>query len=181
MKPFATHNWKKPKPTSSGTPQRPQASTKEEHATLEISAGGVVFRRRNNRSDFFFIKHGEGEDGKWTLPKGHQERGESLVETAIREIREETGLTDLRYLAPLGKTSFRFRAEGKLIEKHVYFFLFQAAPDAKEHLTGEEAIWEAIWVPMEKVLETCGYKNLERLLNKAMRIIRALDMRASGL
>lgn len=148
---------------------------------MEISAGGVIFRRRNQRSEFLFIQHGEHEDveqGKWTLPKGHQELGEALVETAIREIREETGLTGLRYLAPLGKTSYRFRVEGKLIEKHVYFFLFQAPADAKEQLTGEEAIWKAVWVPAKDVLATSGYKNLDRLLKKAMRIIRALDMRS---
>ncbi len=98
------------------------------------------------------------------------------METAVREIQEEAGLTDLRYVASLGRTQFRFRRQSGprqkgLIEKRVQFFLFEAAADAKEHLTGEEAIWEAVWVPADKVFETSGYRNLDRLLAKALRII----------
>ena len=89
----------------------------------------------------------------------------------MREIREETGLTDLRLVAWIGKTSFRLRKEDKLIEKHVHFFLFEAPPDAKEVLTGEEAIWEAVWVPADDVFQTVGYRNLNRLLAKAIKII----------
>jgi 8-oxo-dGTP pyrophosphatase MutT (NUDIX family) len=119
--------------------------------------------------EFFFVKH--GKTGRWTFPKGHQELGETLVETAIREIREEAGLVNLRYVASVGKTSFRYRREDTTIQKTVQFFLFEAAPDAKEVLTGEEAIWEAVWVPVEKVYETVGYQNLRRLLARAVRQI----------
>lgn len=136
---------------------------------VEIGAGGIIFRRRQGRLEFFFAKH--GANGRWTLPKGHQELGESLIETAIREIKEEAGLKGLRYISSVGKTSFRFRHEGALIEKHVQFFLFEAPADAKEVLTGEEAIWEAIWVPVSKLFETSGYRNLDRLLSKSLRII----------
>ncbi len=89
----------------------------------------------------------------------------------MREIKEETGLTNLRFVTSIGRTLFRFRREGKLIEKQVHFFLFEASPEAKERLTGEEAIWEAIWVPADQVFETSGYRNLDRLLAKALRII----------
>ncbi len=89
----------------------------------------------------------------------------------MREIREEVGLENLRYWAPLGKTAFRFTQEGKLIEKHVHFFLFEAEEKAEAILTGEEGIWDSCWVPKEKVLETSGYKNLERLLRKALQLI----------
>jgi ADP-ribose pyrophosphatase YjhB (NUDIX family) len=66
-----------------------------------------------------------------TFPKGHQEMGESLVETAVREIKEETGLEGLRYIAPVGRTLFRFRREGTTIEKTVYFFLIRSATRSK--------------------------------------------------
>ena len=135
----------------------------------EFGAGGIIFRRRAGRLEFFFVKH--GEHGKWTLPKGHQELGESLVQTAIREIREEVGLKNLRYIASVGKTSFRFRRANQLIEKTVQFFLFEATSDAKEILTGEEAIWEAIWVTVDKLFETSGYRNLDRLLARSLRLI----------
>ncbi len=128
----------------------------------------MIFRRREGRVEFLFIKHGKG---RWTFPKGHRDLGESLIETAIREIREEVGLSNLRFVAPVGKTSYRFRGDGQLIEKNVQFFLFEAPADAEPILTGEEMIWEAIWVPTDKVFETCGYINLSRLLSRALRLL----------
>ena len=90
--------------------------------------------------EFFFIKHGSG---RWTFPKGHQNLGEALVETAIREIKEETGLTGLFFRGSIGKTSFRFSTQDAMVDKTVQFFLFEAPVEAKEVLTGEEAIWES--------------------------------------
>ncbi|HEU0051399.1 MAG TPA: NUDIX domain-containing protein [Patescibacteria group bacterium] len=144
-----------------------------------MSAGGIIYRRRDHGVEFFFIKHGEGDEGRWTLPKGHQELGEALIETAIREIREETGLSGLRYVAPIGKTAYRFYQDGKLIEKTVHFFLFEAPADAEAKLTGEEAIWASIWVPMEETLQTCGYRNLDRLLKKSIKLVRNENWKAS--
>lgn len=148
-----------------------------ERLRVEIGAGGIIYRRRDGRLEFFFVRHGRG---RWTFPKGHRDLGESLIETAIREIKEEVGLVNLRFIAPIGKTAFRLRKEGQLIEKNIQFFLFEAAPDAKEILTGEEAIWEAIWVPVERIFETCGYMNLAKLLVKALRIISMEQRRAAG-
>ncbi len=94
-----------------------------------------------------------------------------MSETAIREIREETGLTGLRLIAPLGRTSFRFRRQGVLIQKTVHFFLFEAPADAKEVLTGEGAIFEGKWVRTQTVFSVSSYKNSDRLLARALRII----------
>lgn len=118
--------------------------------------------------EIFFIKD---PYGRWTFPKGHQELGENLVQTAIREIQEETGLEGLRFIAPIGRTTFRFRREGTLIEKTVYFFLFEAPADAKEHLSGAEEIWEASWIKAQNAFAASGYRNLDRLLSKALRTI----------
>jgi len=116
----------------------------------------------------FFIKD---PFNRWTFPKGHQEAGESLLQTAVREIKEETGLDRLKMIAPLGRTSFRFRREGTVIQKAVHFFLFEAPADAKEHMTGEGAIFEAQWVKMNKVFSVSSYTNSDRLLVKALRIV----------
>ena len=128
----------------------------------------MVFRRQPSGLEVFFIKD---PFGRFTFPKGKQELGETLVQTSIREIREETGLSNLRFIAPIGRTSFRFRREGITYEKIVYFFLFEAPRDAKERLTGSGAIWEGVWVKAHQAFSTSSYRNLDRLLSKALRLI----------
>jgi len=140
----------------------------------EISAGGIIFRRRGYGIEIFFIKD---PFNRYTFPKGHQERGETLVQTALREIKEETGLDRLKYLAPLGRTSFRFRRQTGIIQKTVHMFLFEAPPDAKEKFTGEGAIYEGQWVKPQNVFTISGYKNLDRLLARALRAISGLTRR----
>lgn len=146
-------------------PQQPNKSGYQ----VSIGAGGVIFRRSSGREcEIFFVKNAYG---RWTFPKGKQQLGDSLVETAIREIKEEVGLDGLTFIAPLGRTTFRFRREGALIQKIVYFFLFEAPIGAKEHLTGVEAMWESQWVPISKAIQMNGYQNLDRVLVKAIRLI----------
>jgi 8-oxo-dGTP pyrophosphatase MutT (NUDIX family) len=140
---------------------------KSAHVRREVSAGGIIFRRREGILEFFFIRD---PYGKWTFPKGHQELGETMAETAIREIEEETGLTGLGYVTSLGRTSFRFRREKQVIEKTVHLFLFEAAPDAKEALPGTEGITKAAWFRADKALSMSGYRNLDRLFARALAI-----------
>lgn len=133
-----------------------------------MSAGGIVYRNRAGRIEIFFIKD---PFGRWSFPKGKVALGETLAETAVREIREETGLDDLKLVAPLGYTSFRFWREAGLIEKTLYMFLFKAAPTAREILTGDSAIFEGAWMPVHAAFQVSGYRNSDRLLGKAMRVI----------
>ncbi len=135
-----------------------------------MSAGGIIYRERDGEREFFFIRD---PYGKWTFPKGHQELGETMAETAIREIQEETGLTNLKYIAPLGRTSFRFRREKHLIEKTVFLFLFEAAPDAQENLPGTEGITKATWINARQARSMSGYRNLDRLFARALAMTQA--------
>lgn len=136
-----------------------------------------MYRRKSSGVEIFFIKD---SFNRWTFPKGHQELGETLAETAVREVREETGLTGLRYVAPLGKKVLRFRREVGLIQKAVHYFLFEAPSDAKERFAtraevGEdrELIQEGKWVPMRQAFSVSSYKNSDHLLANAFRLIGA--------
>lgn len=63
------------------------------------------------------------------MPKGHQDLGETLEETAIREVLEETGLR-VHLSEPLGKTCYEFVDEtGQLHQKEVWWYLMDALPD----------------------------------------------------
>jgi 8-oxo-dGTP pyrophosphatase MutT (NUDIX family) len=95
-------------------------------AVREYTAGGVVFRRLGERVEILMI---QDRLGRWTIPKGHVEEGESLEQTALREVAEETGLTHLRLGEKLDKLHFFYRKEGKLIFMTTYVFLMEALGD----------------------------------------------------
>lgn len=133
-----------------------------------VSAGGIVYRSRDGRIEVFFIKD---PYGRWSFPKGKIELGETLAQTAVREIHEETGLEGLRLIAPIGKTSFRFWREAGLIEKTVHMFLFKAPVTAKARLARGEAIKGGSWMPVQCAFQLSGYRNSDKLLGEAMRKI----------
>jgi len=117
--------------------------------------------------EFFFI---QDPFGKWTFPKGHQEAGETLAQTAVREIEEETGLSGLHYVSPLGRTMFKFKRGKTLIEKTVYLFLFEVPPETVEKLPGIEGIEKADWFSPSRARQISGYRNLDKILNRALRL-----------
>jgi 8-oxo-dGTP pyrophosphatase MutT (NUDIX family) len=71
--------------------------------TTATSAGGVVVRFDSGRPQFVVGMRRRERGGTWTLPKGTPTTGETMEETAVREVGEETGL-DVRITEPLGST-----------------------------------------------------------------------------
>ena len=114
----------------------------------EFSAGGVIYRRRGDQVEVALIHTGK----RWGLPKGHVEKGERVEETAVREVREETGLLG-KLDRKLGQISYTYRGksqEGRplRIAKRVTFFLL-------EYLAGEVhghdyEVEEARWFPLDQ-------------------------------
>ena len=92
------------------------------------SAGGVVLNKRGQ----VLVVNQRGRS--WSLPKGHIEDGESALEAARREIYEESGLADLKYIKPLGSYERqrigRHGGESRDERKRLTFFLFQANGEA---------------------------------------------------
>lgn len=96
-----------------------------------VSAGGVVYRLNGNRIEFVIC--GRDSDGVWGLPKGTPDPGESLEQTAVREVTEETGL-DVRVVDKLGVIEYWFSREGTRYHKWVHYYLMEAVGgDTSKH------------------------------------------------
>src|SRR5262245_4531217 len=95
-------------PKKSRRPSRPNKPkiNKPPRAVREYTAGGVVFRRAGQGLDILMI---QDRLGRWSIPKGHVEPGERIEQTAVREVREETGLIRLKLGTKLDKLHFFYR------------------------------------------------------------------------
>ena len=108
--------------------------------------------------------------GQWGLPKGHLEDGESSKQAALREVNEETGLSDLELSEQLGVTGWSFRAKGSVVHKSGTFYLmYSEEGDPMPQL--EEGITECVWVPAHEACSKIKYKNLHQILQKAQRVL----------
>ncbi|MGK7310597.1 MAG: NUDIX hydrolase, partial [Candidatus Longimicrobiales bacterium M2_2A_002] len=130
---------------------------------IETSAGGVVYRRDDGVVHFLLIRD---PYGNWGLPKGHVEPGEAVEETAVREVREETGIERLDLREALGTIDWFFREGPDLIHKYCHFFLMETTT-ARTVPQLDEGITECIWLPLTEALDTLTYDNARSVLEMA--------------
>ncbi len=120
----------------------------------ESSAGGVIVCREVNQ---WFVLLLKDMNSTWTFPKGVIEKGERPEEAATREIKEEVGITDLKFFAPLIPIQYFFKRNG-IIHKTVQYFVFLADNRTKPVVQKEEGIQEARWLPIERAMDMIGYR-----------------------
>ncbi len=131
----------------------------------EISAGGVVFRKIGNDVQVQMI---QDRYGKITLPKGKMEAGETIQQTALREILEETGITGT-IVRPLETITYQFAMNGGVIDKEVHYFLVEATGGTLQAQV--EEIRGVEWLhPLEAWHQQThsGYGNNDSVLQKAL-------------
>ena len=88
-----------------------------------VSAGGIVFRRAEEGIEIVLV--GRTPERLWALPKGTPNPGETLEETALREVREETGL-EVRILDTVGQVEYWYTApDGERVQKTVHYYLME--------------------------------------------------------
>lgn len=143
----------------------------------QVSAGGVVFRRRGVL-EVALIRVGEG---RWQLPKGLVGRRETPEEAARREVREETGLVaDL--LAPIDTVEYWYvsksRGERVRFHKRVHFFLCHyrsGEVSDHDHLAHDREVDEARWFGFGEAAARLAFANERQVLARAGEMIEALS------
>lgn len=103
------------------------------------AAGGLV---ENRRGDYLLIKR----DGLWDLPKGHQEAGEDIKVTALREVQEETGVDDLSLGDLICVTDHCYKRNGVWHLKHTWWYRMYYLQPLDLTPQTEEDITKAAWV-----------------------------------
>jgi 8-oxo-dGTP pyrophosphatase MutT (NUDIX family) len=103
------------------------------------AGGGLVF---NARHEFLAIKR----NGVWDLPKGKLEKGEDFQGAALREVKEETGLSGLKLVEPLISTYHTYRLKNKKVLKKTRWFEMAYLGEEKPVLQADEGITEYKWV-----------------------------------
>jgi 8-oxo-dGTP pyrophosphatase MutT (NUDIX family) len=134
-------------------------------AASATSAGGIVIRFAETIPQFVVGRRRRERDGAtWTLPKGTPIAGETLEETAVREVGEETGLR-VRIVAPLDAISYTFVQRGMRIHKTVHYFLMEPIGGSLEDHDHE--FEEVRWVSFEDAPALLSFETERSLVSLA--------------
>ena len=131
----------------------------------EKSCGAIVFYLEGDKEQILLIKH--ANSGHWSFPKGHVEAGETELETAVREIKEETGvdaLVDTRF-----RQVVTYSPKKDVLKDVIYFF---ATTDNDATEKQESEVSEIMWVDIDKALNSVSYRNDKELITKAIRFYK---------
>lgn len=142
----------------------------------EVSAGGVIYRRNGGEIEIALIH----VRNRWGLPKGHVEEGERIEETALREVREETGLEG-KVIRQLGDIRYSYRDKTKKgepvrIYKRVYFFLLRYTKgdvQAQDH-----EVDETRWFPIEEAIKNLKFATERTMVQRAWNTLTAESKQA---
>ncbi len=132
----------------------------------ETSAGIVLFRKEDSKILFLLLHY---PSGHWDFIKGKMEKGESTHETAIRETKEETGITDITFLENFEEwIKYDFQYQGELVRKKVVFFL--AETKTKEVMISHEHL-DYTWMDYNTCMEKTTFDNAKTVLTRARTLL----------
>lgn len=132
----------------------------------EQTYGIVIVYREEKENLFLILQHGDSE-GSWSFPKGHHEGNESPRETALRELAEEAGITDIEIIdTTLIHEEYEIEHSGeKVLKKNDYFVGFVKNKEVKIQ---EGEIRTYLWATYEEALSTFQYESRKEVLKKAL-------------
>lgn len=136
-------------------------------ARTAMAAGGVVVRGSGDELEV--VVAGRASDRTWVFPKGTPDPGETIEETALREVREETGL-DVAIVRSLGTIEYWFAVPGERVHKIVHFFLMRATGgDVARH---DHEYDDVRWVGVDDARRMLTYDTYRHMLDRAIEALR---------
>ena len=128
----------------------------------EKSCGAVVFTKKDDGVKFLLLNYAAGH---WDFVKGNVEPNESEKQTVVRELQEETGITEAQFIEGFREAIVYFyRRQGVTIHKEVVFFLMESFTD-KVELSFEHVGY--VWLDYQPALQKLTFKNSRDVLQKA--------------
>lgn len=137
---------------------------------LEKSAGAVIFRR-NDKINYLLLHYAGGHHAgaHWDFVKGIIEEGEEEKATVAREIKEETGIEDIKFIEGFKESiSYFYKREKRLIYKEVVFYLVETSAQEVK-LSYEHVGYE--WLGYEEAVQRLTYRNARNVLRKAHELL----------
>ena len=132
----------------------------------ETSAGMVLFRREKSKILFLLLHY---PSGHWDFVKGKKESGETYHHTALREAKEETGITDIEFVNNFEEwIEYNFQYEGELVQKKVVFFL--AETKTKKIVISFEH-QDFVWLEFDDAIKKITFENAKKVLKKANSVL----------
>ncbi|WP_067958857.1 NUDIX domain-containing protein [Nitrosopumilus sp. Nsub] len=132
----------------------------------ETSAGIVIFRKEETKNLFLLLHY---PSGHWDFVKGKMEKDETTHQTAIREAKEETGITDITFIENFEEwIEYNFKYQGELVQKKVVFFL--AETKTKEIKISHEHSGYT-WLDYNSSMEKTTFDNAKTVLTKAQKLL----------
>jgi 8-oxo-dGTP pyrophosphatase MutT (NUDIX family) len=154
---------KRSKSSKSSRSSRRGSKARKDQAR-EFSAGGVVVR---DGQVVVIVPTRRAADGSrvLALPKGHVDPGETSIEAATREVREETGIV-AEPVCELGESRYWYRRDGRTIGKTVQFFLFSHVEgDTADH---DDEVEEVRWIDLREALTALSHSAEREMVELAL-------------
>ncbi|MDR2720377.1 MAG: NUDIX domain-containing protein [Nitrososphaerota archaeon] len=128
----------------------------------EKSCGALIYLKKGAETLYLLLHY---EAGHWDFVKGNVEVNETEKETVVRELCEETGITDAYFIdAFREKIEYYYRRQGKTVHKEVIFYLMETNTEtitiSFEHIG-------SIWLNYNSAIEKLTFKSAKNLLKKA--------------
>ncbi|MBA3045934.1 MAG: NUDIX domain-containing protein [Candidatus Thermoplasmatota archaeon] len=144
---------KEPSLTGRADPGKPTHPVTSSGGVILDSEGRVLVLRRKT-------------EGTWVLPKGRMEPGENLRQTALREVQEETGLSELKIIREIGLVRYIFfwRPENINYKKTVHYFLMKLNNGKEPEMKLEPNFAEHSWTPVDDAVKLLTFENDRRIV-----------------